>query len=75
MKNPENEPVNEWNDTAARLVYLTGGPLDSLLAQLSRVAPSPPAVTAGLLTMASDKIAPVTADLVASAKMKSAINS
>jgi hypothetical protein len=56
MKNQENSPVNEWNGTTAQLSYLTGGPLDSLLAQLAGNGVSPPAVDAPLpeITAASD---------------------
>ena len=62
MKNPENETVNEWNRTAARLDYLTGGPLDSLLAQLAGSGVSPPAVTAQLPGIAPDNNASKTAE-------------
>lgn len=40
MKSNENSPVNEWNAPTERLGYLNGGPLDSLLAQLSRAGPA-----------------------------------
>jgi len=42
MKHSQDEPVNEWNTTTARLGFLTGGPLDSLLEQLAGSGASRP---------------------------------
>lgn len=55
MKNDEKSPVNEWNYATARLGYLTGGPLDSLVVQLSRSGVSPPAVVAELPVIAPER--------------------
>lgn len=54
MPLPENNPVNEWNSASARLGYLTGGPLDSLLAQLARAGGAPSAIVAQMPVISPD---------------------
>jgi hypothetical protein len=54
MKNYDNSPMN-GTDNTARLTFLTGGPLDSLLAQLAGARVSPPPVTAQLPVTDTDR--------------------
>lgn len=75
MQNYENSPVNEWNAATARLGYLTGGPLDSLLGQLARAGAAPPTVTAQAPEVTSIKDAPETAGPAPSANSQPTSNS
>lgn len=63
MRNDEKSPVNEWDFASARLGYLTGGPLDNLVAQLARSGVSAPTVVAQLPVIAPDSDALVSARL------------
>ena len=74
MKTYENNPVNKWNGSTARLDGLAGGSLDSLLEQLAGSRRAPPAIGAQLPEIAPDKEAQETANPAPSGNLQTTSN-
>lgn len=73
MKSYENSPVSELSYDPARLAFLAGGPLDSLLARLAGVSRSAADLSSPVSATASD--APEAAGSASSGNLESANNS